>query len=128
MKETDKKAINVFFRPKIVKENLSVAGVNGYISTACESNRYDGGAVSWNACSDPTPGSVNHHMQAERNSNCISLHPYYNAISIQLLPLNATIFLALYLCVVRHYYSISLFCGLYSTSIYSIELVSDVNK
>jgi hypothetical protein len=46
MKETDKKEINVFFRHKIVKENLSVAGVNGYISTACESSRYDGGAVS----------------------------------------------------------------------------------
>jgi hypothetical protein len=29
MKETDKKEINVFFRHKIVKENLSVAGVNG---------------------------------------------------------------------------------------------------
>ncbi len=86
MKETDKNAIKIFFRLKIVKENLSVAGVDGFISTACESSRYDGGVVSWNACSDPTPGSVNHQMQADRNCSFIRLHPYYNANSIQLLP------------------------------------------
>lgn len=46
MKETYKNAIKVFSRLKIVKENLSVAGVDGFICTACESSRYDGGVVS----------------------------------------------------------------------------------
>jgi hypothetical protein len=116
MKETDKKEINVFFRHKIVKENLSVAGVNGYISTACESSRYDGGAVSWNACSDPTPGSVNHHMQADRNSNCISLHPYYNANSIQLLPPLLIAIVTIYLYFIFKHYSISRFPALNSSN------------
>ena len=114
MKETDKNAIKVFSRLKIVKENLSMAGVDGFICTACESSRYEGGTVTWNACSDPTPGSI---CKLTGTVALLALHPYYNANSIQLLPPKATIFLALYLCVVRHYYSISLFCGLNSTAI-----------
>lgn len=58
MKEIYKNTIKVLPRLKIVKENLSVAGVDGYISTTCESSRYEGGTVPWNACSDPTPGSI----------------------------------------------------------------------
>ncbi len=115
MKETEKNAIKIFSRLKIVKENLSVAGVDGYISTACESSRYDGGAVSWNACSDPTPGSLNHHMQADRNCSCIRLHPYYNANSIQLLPPLLIIIITLYLHFIIQYYSISRFPASYST-------------